>query len=132
MDKTSDTLLLTCRLVEFLDSRIDEVSVDFYHYLVVTGIKPYANMDIQLIPRVYVDRPDYWAIEVVGTLRRYALPAVTPFEVTLTLDWPAGSKGIRVVGANGLNKLIDWTFVAASNPDDGGKRVILERDRPKR
>lgn len=125
MTKNENTLLTTCRLIEFTDARIDEVSVDFHPYLVVSGLKAYANMRVELNPHVYVEGPEYWAIEVVGCITKYALPAVTPFEVMLPLDWPAGTKGIRIVGANGQVQFIDWKYSPASNPDDGGKQIII-------
>lgn len=121
---SKETLLITCRLIDFTEARIDEVSIDFHPYLVVTGIKPYANMEVRLIPRCYIQRPDYWAIEVVGCISRIALPATVPFEVVLPLDWEGGRKGIRVVGAN-QSQTIDHSYKAASNPDDGGKQIIL-------
>jgi len=68
--------------------------------LVVRGLKPYANLDIQLSPYTYVDTPEYWEIEViaVGPLGGILLPAVTPFETEpLDLNRVLGNVGIEVI-----------------------------------
>lgn len=69
--------------------------------LVVQGEAPYKNMDVRLVPRVYVQQPDYWGIEVVGTLTDDVVPDVTgPYAVALPLEGVTGKKGIEVIGAN--------------------------------
>jgi hypothetical protein len=124
-------VLSTCRLVEFQDARIDEVSIDFNSYLIVSGLKPYANMRIELHPRMYIKRPDYWAIEVVGILSRIALPAVTPYEVIIPIDFPVGKKGIRIIGAGNCMKVIDCEYKPKKNPDDGGKDGLFGPNVPR-
>jgi hypothetical protein len=37
-------------------------------FVAVSGRKPYANMWVDLAPLMYVGRPGYWGIEVVGRL----------------------------------------------------------------
>ena len=69
--------------------------------LVVTGEAPCLNMTVQLQPLIYIRCPEYWGIEVVGTLPgAFCLTAVKPFKVTLKLTGTIGSKGIEVIGAN--------------------------------
>jgi len=117
-------VLSTCRLLAFQDARIDEISADFSPYLIVSGLMPYANIRVELLPRMYVKRPEYWAIEVVGTLSKLALPSITPYEVILPLDFPVGTKGIRILGSGSTMKEIDYVYKPRPNPDDGGKDVI--------
>lgn len=124
-------VLSTCRLIEFQEARIEEVSVDFSPYLIVSGLKPYANMSVQLLPRMYIERPEYWAIEVVGCISRIALPAVTPYEVILPIDFEIGSKGIRVIGAGSQMEEIDLRYEARANPDDGGKAGNFRPNEPR-
>jgi hypothetical protein len=66
----------------------------------VSGSKPYATMDVELVPFVYVRQPDYWEIEVVGSLRIPGMPVPTPYAVSLPLAGSLGTRGIEVVGAN--------------------------------
>lgn len=70
--------------------------------LMVAGYKPYVNMDVELIPLIYVDKPDYWGIEVVGTIRSgILLPAIIPFSTEyLSLANTTGKKGIEVIWAD--------------------------------
>ena len=68
--------------------------------LAVKGLKPYANLDIQLSPYIYVITPDYWQIEVlaVSPLGGILLPAVIPFETDpLNLSRVPGNIGIEVI-----------------------------------
>lgn len=65
----------------------------------VSGTKPFANMDVELAPFVYVRQPEYWEIEVVGSLRGFGLPVTAPYTVSLPLAGFTGSLGIDVIGA---------------------------------
>jgi len=124
-------ILTTCRLVDFQDARIEEISRDFTPYLIVSGLKPYANMHVDLLARMYIERPEYWAIEVVGCTDRIALPAVTPYEAILALDFPVGTKGIRIIGAGSAMKEIDFQYSKRPNPDDGGKASMSGPPQPR-
>jgi hypothetical protein len=46
-----------------------------------------------------VRQPEYWEIEVVGTLRGVCLPQPTPYDVSLPVTATLGSHGVEVVGA---------------------------------
>jgi hypothetical protein len=65
----------------------------------VSGTKPYANMDVELVPLVYIRQPEYWGIEVVGSLRGIGLPALAPYTVSIPLAGILGTRGIEVIGA---------------------------------
>lgn len=69
------------------------------HVLRVNGTKPYTNMKVELVPLVYVKQPEYWGIEVVGSLRGIGLPALAPYSVSLPLAGLIGTHGIEVIGA---------------------------------
>ena len=76
------------------------------HVLVVSGTKPYANMKVELQPRIYVRQPEYWEIEVVGSLPGgIGIPALAPYTVSLPLAGVMGTKGIEVVGATRSEKI---------------------------
>ena len=67
--------------------------------LAVTGKKPYSNMDVHLSPLLYIRKPEYWKIEVIGIRTGIGLPVILPYSVALPLDGIIGTKGIEVVGA---------------------------------
>ena len=66
----------------------------------VSGTKPFANMRVDLVPVVYVRQPDFWEIEVVGSLPGVGLPALAPYTVSRSLAGSVGRCGIEVVGSN--------------------------------
>jgi hypothetical protein len=70
----------------------------------VSGTKPIANMEVQLVPLVFIRRPEYWGIEVVGSLPGIGLPALAPYEVTLAVTSFLGTQGIEVIGANRVQR----------------------------
>jgi hypothetical protein len=89
------------RLIEF--ERADVISPMIYPprpTLVVTGQKPWANMEVSLKPLTYIRQPEYWGIEVVGTMPAIGQPAIVPYAVELVLGGTIGSAGIAVIGAD--------------------------------
>lgn len=74
-------------------------------FLVVSGQAPCLNMNVALMPLIYIRCPDYWGIEVVGTLPGgFCLTAMRPFTVTIPLAGITGAKGVEVIGASGTEK----------------------------
>ena len=69
------------------------------HVLVVSGTKPFVNMEVTLEPLVFIRQPEYWGIEVVGRLPGVGLPALAPYQVSIPLAGITGTKGIEVIGA---------------------------------
>lgn len=94
-----------CRLIDFTDAEVRPAFLPSTFVLIVWGTKPYLNMDVRLIPRVYKQQPEYWEIEVVGCLAGVGLPAEAPYHVSLPLDGIRGTAGIEVVGATRRTKL---------------------------
>jgi hypothetical protein len=82
--------------------------------LIVWGKKPYLNMKVTLAPRVYVQQPDYWGIEVVGCVPGIALPAVGLYNESLPLDGIQGKKGIEVFWAGESLKIDKGDFKHAA------------------
>ena len=102
----------------------------------VSGTKPYANMDVTLVPFVYVQRPEYWEIEVVGTLSGLAVPMPTLYSVSLPLDGILGTRGIEVVGATRRQRFdvperpgqqgrcFDWSAFLNRQPPQPPKLIV--------
>lgn len=89
------------RLLDFDDAAVRILeSFPPQFVLQVRGTKPFANMRVRLVPLVYVQQPDFWEIEVVGSLSGIGLPVVAPYAVSLRLDGVIGKVGIEVVGAS--------------------------------
>lgn len=76
------------------------------YVLVVSGTKPYLNMRVELLPRIYIRQPEYWGIEVVGSLPGgIGLTAVAPYTVSLRLAGVTGTRGVEVIGATRSEKI---------------------------
>ncbi|MEI9850880.1 MAG: hypothetical protein WDN24_08505 [Sphingomonas sp.] len=70
------------------------------YYLWVSGKAPCLNMSVSLEPRIYIDCPEYWGIEVVGDAAQRRLPAgAASFNEVLFLYGVIGHKGIEVIGS---------------------------------
>ena len=61
-------------------------------------------MEVRLVPLVYIQRPDYWGIEVIGCQSGIGLPMEAPYAVTLDITHVLGKKGIEVIGATRTEK----------------------------
>jgi hypothetical protein len=92
------------RVISFKTAKVIPAFIPGTYVLIVTGTKPYLNMTVELSPLIYIRRPDYWGIEVVGSLPGIGLPATAPYHVALPLDGIIGTKGIEVIGSNRRQK----------------------------
>jgi hypothetical protein len=96
----------SCRLIDFKEAKVFPGFLPETWFLVVSGEKPCINMEVSLMPLVYVKCPDYWGIEVVGCLPYgICLPAIGEYSVTIPLAGITGSYGIEVIGASGSEKI---------------------------
>jgi hypothetical protein len=87
------------RTIAFEDAQVRPGFVSDTWFLTVSGEAPCLNMDVRLSPRIYIDCPEYWGIEVIGSLHGgFCLTAIKPFVVTIALNGIIGSKGIEVLG----------------------------------
>lgn len=94
------------RLINFNRAKVVTGIVPGKYILVVSGTAPCLNMVVELSPLVYVQQPDYWGIEVVGSLPGgICLTAVKHYTESLPLDGITGKKGIEVIGANKRQKI---------------------------
>lgn len=96
------------RLINFEEAEVRPGFVNGTYILFVSGTAPCANMDVRLAPLIYVQCPDYWGIEVTGTLQGgICLTSVKPFTLTAELSGSGiiGSKGIEVIGASNSEKI---------------------------
>jgi hypothetical protein len=94
----------SCRRVDFDKVEIIPGIVNGTWFAVVSGMKPWATMRVDLVPLIYIAQPDYWGIEVVGCLTGISLPMVSPYVATLPLQNFLGKKGIEIIGANQSKK----------------------------
>lgn len=96
----------SCRVVQFEKAEIvTRHSLPPQHVVVVSGTKP-ASMKIDLLPLTYVRQPDFWGIEVVGSLPGgIVLPAFVPYTASLSLAGMTGTQGVEIIGANRTERL---------------------------
>ena len=85
----------------------------------VSGTKPLFNLQVQLVPLVYIRQPEYWGIEVVGSLPGgIGLPALAPYEVSLALTGFLGTQGVEVIGASRVQRFDIATSGTAHRGED--------------
>lgn len=92
------------RLIDFEVAKVIPKGPRGY-FVVVSGTKPYLNMTVSLSPLVYVRQPEYWGIEVLGSLPGIALPGTAPYTVAIPLNGILGTIGIEVIGARSSQKI---------------------------
>jgi hypothetical protein len=101
----------TGRLINF--ERADAITTMMYPphpVLVVSGQTPVPGMDVALVPVMYVSQPEYWAIQVVGSVSDAPRPMQpiaggSPYRVELALTGVTGTKGVDVVGADQTERI---------------------------
>lgn len=93
------------RLLNFDRAEVRPGFIPNTYFLVVSGTKPYLNMLVHLSPLIYIRKPEYWGIEVIGTLSGIGLPATAPYHVFIPLDGITGTKGVEVIGATKRKKI---------------------------
>ena len=89
------------RLIDFERAQILTLRIFPPQFVLrMTGTKPYLNMEVELVPLVFIQQPEFWGIEVVGRLPGgIGLPALAPYDVSIPLSGITGTKGIEVIGA---------------------------------
>lgn len=96
----------SCRRIDFDLVELREPAEAGGRLLLVSGIKPWADLDVTLEPLVYAELPDFWGIEVVGRLTTSGLPGLVDYCAALRLGSIRGRKGIEIVGATKLERKV--------------------------
>ena len=110
------------RLIDFEKVEIRTLrSFPPQHVLVVSGTKPFVNMEVTLEPLVFIRQPEFWGIEVVGRLPGIGLPALAPYQVSIPLAGITGTKGVEVIGATRSEKV-------ELNPQPEPPGIVFSRD----
>src|SRR5882672_5928278 len=89
----------TCRRIDFDRVEVREATSVCGRFLLVSGIKAWADLRVTLEPLSYREMPDFQVIEVVGRLAASGLPALVDFCVALPLESIPGRMGIEIMGA---------------------------------
>ncbi|GAB7046097.1 hypothetical protein [Catenuloplanes indicus] len=118
----------TSRLIDFDDASVVMLKTNPPQFILrVKGVKPWSNMKVDLVPLVYVRQPEYWAVEVVGTLSGVGLPVEAPYEASLNVTGTLGTKGVEVVGATKRERI---DVVAGTGPAEGEWTAFFNRQPP--
>src|SRR5688500_7580023 len=74
--------------------------------LVVSGRKAHP-MTVRLVPRTYLQQPEYWGIDVIGVTEAGPMLMITniPYMVDLDLAGCTGTRGVEVFGATMTEQL---------------------------
>lgn len=94
-----------CRLIDFTNAEVRPGFVTNTFILIVSGIKPWLTMKVELHPLIYIRQPEYWGIEVVGCITGIGLPAEAPYHVSMDISHVRGTKGIEVIGAHSRKQI---------------------------
>ncbi len=99
------------RLIDF--ERVDVISPMIYPpqpRLVVSGLLPTPGTRVTLQPLTYVSPPQYWGIQVVGTIENIERPAPdaapVPYSAELDLVGVTGTEGVEVIGASQTERVV--------------------------
>ena len=91
----------SARRISFDEAEVVPGIVPDTYFLIVRGTAPCLNMSVSLLPLIYIRCPEFWGIEVVGTLPGgFCLDTIKPYCVSIPLTGITGSKGIEVLGSN--------------------------------
>lgn len=94
------------RIIDFERAEVRPGFVSGTWFLIVQGVAPCSNMEVSLNPLIYVRQPEYWGIEVVGTLRGgICLPRQQDYLEVLDITNVLGTEGIEVIGASRSEKI---------------------------
>ena len=114
------------RLINFDKAEVITGIIPGKYILVVSGTAPCANMVVELSPLVYIRRPEFWGIEVIGSLPGgICLTALKHYTESLPLDSVLGTKGIEVIGANKREKI--YVPPKGSKKGGGGKKAAARK-----
>ena len=95
-----------CRLLDYKVAGVVPGIVNDTWFLVVSGQAPCMNLEVRLMPLIYVSCPDYWRIELTGCLPgAICLKGIKDFTEVIPLTGVTGSKGIELVGASKSEKI---------------------------
>ncbi len=95
----------TFRRIDFETARVDPGFLPNTWFLTVSGRKPWASMTVELVPLVYIRRPEFWGIEVVAAQKGIGIPLEVPYSVVLEISHVLGTAGIEVIGATKSEKI---------------------------
>lgn len=94
------------RIIDFEKAEVRPGFVSGTWFLIVSGVAPCSNMTVSLQPLIYVRQPEYWGIEVVGTLPGgICMTALKDYVVALEITSVLGTEGIEVIGASRTEKI---------------------------
>ncbi|MDP9793588.1 hypothetical protein J2S43_002100 [Catenuloplanes nepalensis] len=118
----------TSKLIDFDDASVIMLKTNPPQFILrVKGVKQWSNMKVDLVPLVYVRQPEYWGIEVVGTLSGVGLPIETPYDVSLNVTGTLGTRGVEVVGATKRERI---DVIAGTGPAEGDWTAFFNRQPP--
>lgn len=87
-----------CERIDFNNAQVVPGIVNDTYFLVVSGEKPYINMRVELVPRIYVRPPEYWEIDLVGCIEGEPVATPARYIVEIPLQGILGERGIELVG----------------------------------
>ncbi len=109
-------LAQTCRRIDF---DLVEVHVDpesGRRVVLVSGIKPWADLDVCLQPVRVGHEAGFVAVEVVGRMAGFGCPVLVDFCVALPLERGDDCAGIEIVGATKVERRMVGAVAGSGTP----------------
>ncbi len=92
-----------CRVIDFEKVHIVPGFVSGTWIATISGTKPWASMNVQPVPLIYIRQPEYWGIEIVGCNTGIGLPQTAPYSVSIPVQG-LGTIGVEIIGATKSEK----------------------------
>ena len=102
-------------LVDFNEARVVPGVANGTYILIVSGETPHINMNVRLVPYIYIGQPEYWGIEVIATSDEPPAGPPGRFYAHIPLDGIVGTKGVEVIGET---KSIQLAVPPSANDND--------------
>lgn len=111
------------QLIDFNEARVVPGVVSGTYILIVSGETPHLNMNVRLVPYIYITQPEYWGIEVIAASDEPPAGPPGRFYAHIPLDGIVGAKGVEAIGKTKSKQLA----VPPSDNDDDQEKSEEEK-----
>lgn len=94
------------RLVPVTEVKLRDGFANDTYFLMAWGEKPYKAMEVEIVPMIYVRRPEWWQVDIVGSLKGDRETSAVTGEYFVSREiWFWGTKGIEVRGKDFIHRI---------------------------
>ncbi len=119
--------LTSCRPIDFVEARLEYTDAGDW-VVFVRGVKP-EKLQVQLVPVLYVVKPDYWLHTLVGCPVTGDAADIGPtYEARIQISGSVGSRGVDI---SGKSRTVRLEKLKQRPADSGGSGRVPSSDKPK-